>query len=194
VFNTPIPLSPSHILWINLVTEGIPALALGMDPPDRTVMNLPPDPANENIFSQGLGTRIMTRGLGIGLTTLGVFGGSLLLHPGNLLRARTLAFTNLVASQMFHVYDCRNENRNGDSIKLRANKYLFPAVFTSSGLMLAVIYMPWLSRIFGTYPLDLLDWGTILFSAGALSRLENISPKPHLALPTSEEQVETAKE
>ena len=171
LLNLPIPLEPGHILWINLVTEGIPALALGMEPPNPKGMNFPPSQPDGSIFGEGLGRKIITRGLGIGTTTLGLFTGVYLLNPGNLPKAKTIAFANLVASQMFHVFDCRSRNKNTEDIGLEYNRYLPPAVAISSGLLLGAIYFPGLRTILRTYPLGILDWGAILLSSGFLGRL-----------------------
>ena len=171
LLNLPIPLEPGHILWINLVTEGIPALALGMEPPNSKGMNLPPSQPNESIFGEGLGRKIITRGLGIGTTTMGLFTGTYLLNPGNLPKAKTMAFANLVASQMFHVFDCRSENNTDQDAALGKNRYLPPAVAISSGLLLGAIYLPGLRAVLKTQPLGILDWGAILLSSGIFSRL-----------------------
>lgn len=173
LLNLPIPLEPGHILWVNLVTEGIPALALGMEPPNPDGMSLPPSQPNKSIFGQGLGQKIVTRGMGIGATTLGVFTGTYLLNPGNLAKAKTMAFANLVASQMFHVFDCRAENKATDDVRLGHNRYLLPAVALSSGLLLGAIYLPGLRVILKTSPLGIMDWSAILLSSGILSRIDH---------------------
>jgi Ca2+-transporting ATPase len=171
LFNLPIPLDPGQILWVNLVTDGVPALALGMDPPNPDGMSYPPSRPDENVFSGKLGRKIMTRGLSIGATTMGVFAGANLLYPNNLARAKTMAFSNLVASQMFHAFDCRTDN-NGE-VRLAHNRYLAPSVAISSGLLLAAVYSPWIRALLKTHPLGLLDWGIILLSSGVFSRIDH---------------------
>ncbi len=170
----PIALEPGHILWVNLVTEGIPALALGMDPPDPGCMQKPPEDPNQMILDNNLRRHIITRGSTIGTTTLGVFAYGLLTGPGNLSRARTMALTNLVSCQMFNVFDSRyiNEDISRDSIP--RNSYLLPSVMLSSGLMLGIMYIPWLRGIFSTYPLGFRDLITVLLSSGLISRVDSL--------------------
>jgi Ca2+-transporting ATPase len=160
----PVPLVPGQILMINLVTEGIPALALGMDPPDKNIMQEPPRDANTSIFSRNLKKGIITRGIATGLTTLGVFGGTLLIG-GSLMKARTMAFANLVSCQMLHAYECSSKN-------IGANKYLIPSIAISTGLMAASIYIPGLAGILGMIPLNIMDWLFIVLSTTILSRLD----------------------
>ena len=104
----PLPLKPLQILWVNLVTDGLPAMALGVEPEDKDIMHRPPRDKNENIFSRGLARRILSRGFLIGLTTTIVFAWSLR-QSGDLKLARTMVFATLVFCQLFHVFDCRSE-------------------------------------------------------------------------------------
>lgn len=161
----PVPLIPSQILMINLVTEGIPALSLGVDPPEKDIMQEPPRDTGNSIFDTKLKRRIVTRGIATGLTTLGVFGGTLFL-TGNLVKARTMAFANLVSCQMLHAFEC-------SSMSVRRNRALLPAVAISTGLMLASIYIPSLAAVFSMGPLNLVDWGMILLSTTILSRIDD---------------------
>ncbi|MGQ9556660.1 MAG: heavy metal translocating P-type ATPase [Desulfurispora sp.] len=158
----PVCLDPAHILWVNVVTESIPALALGMDPPAADSMQQLPSPREENLFSRDVRRKVVGRGLGIGTTTLGIYTASLALKPGQLTRARTLALANLVTGQLFNVFDsreCRVPNR-----------FLMPAVGLSAGLLLGAIYLPGLQTIMRTAPLSLYEWGVVLLGGGVLSR------------------------
>lgn len=165
VSGLPTPLIPAQILMLNLVTEGIPALSLGVDPPDKDIMDEPPRDPSKSIFDQRMRRRILSRGIATGLSTLGIFGGALYL-TGNLVKARTMAYANLISCQMLHAFEC-------SSMGVCRNRYLVPSVVISTGIMLASIYLPLLSGIFGTMPLNLLDWAAILTSALILSRLED---------------------
>ncbi|MBB6217652.1 Ca2+-transporting ATPase [Anaerosolibacter carboniphilus] len=165
VTGMPVPLIPSQILMINLVTEGIPALSLGVDPPEADIMLEAPRDASVSIFDNKLKRRIITRGIATGLTTLGVFGGTLFL-TGNLAKARTMAFANIVSCQMLHAFEC-------SSMSITRNKYLMPSIILSTGLMLASIYMPPLASLFAMVPLNLMDWGAILLSTTILSRIDD---------------------
>lgn len=161
----PVPLIPSQILMINLVTEGIPALSLGIDPPEKDIMMEPPRDASKSVFDKKLKHRILTRGIATGLTTLGVFGGTLFL-TGNLAKARTMAFANIVSCQMLHALEC-------SSMSISRNKYLLPSIAISTGLMLASIYLPPFASVFAMVPLNIMDWGAILLSTTVLSRIDD---------------------
>ena len=161
----PLPLLPIQILWVNLVTDGLPAMALGVDPIDPDVMRRPPRPPGESVFSRGLSRKIISRGLQIGLSTLGVFCyGYLMLD--DLPLARTMAFCTLVCCQLFHVYDCRSKILTIFEIGFFSNKYLVLATGCSLLMLLAVLYLPGLQSIFSTVPLTLADCVVIIVVAG----------------------------
>ncbi|NLW16528.1 MAG: calcium-translocating P-type ATPase, SERCA-type [Firmicutes bacterium] len=161
----PLPLKPLQILWVNLVTDGLPAMALGVEPADFNLMERPPRPKQENIFARGLARRIITRGTLIGITTTLVFA-STMLSSGDLKLARTMAFATLVFCQLFHVFDCRSETMGIMEKGLFTNPYLIVAVFLSSLMFLAVLYVPGLRRLFDTVALDLTQWVVVLVAAG----------------------------
>lgn len=164
VLALPLPLVPIHILWVNLITDGLPAMALGVDQPEEDVMNRKPRNPKEGIFARGLGWKIVSRGLVIGIVTLIAFIIAHNNHPGNLVYAQTVAFTTLVMAQLIHVFDCRSEisvySRNPFN-----NMYLVGSVVLSVILMLLVIYIPPLQPIFHTAPIVLKDWLFILLLA-----------------------------
>lgn len=153
----PIPLMPIQILWVNLVTDGLPAIALGFDPPERDSMMRKPRGADENIFSGGLLNIILFRGILIGLSTLAVFATMLYLG-GNVETARTGAFLTLVLTQLIHVFECKSEKRNIFEIPLFNNIWLVLAVICSLLMILAVIYLQSFQVIFHTVPLTMEDW------------------------------------
>src|SRR5690606_13667182 len=92
----PLPLVPIQILWVNLVTDGLPAMALGVDPAEEDTMDRPPRNSRESVFARGVGCKIISRGLLIGLFTLAAFWGSYNEAPDDLVRAQTIAFSTLV--------------------------------------------------------------------------------------------------
>src|SRR5699024_11139564 len=106
----PLPLVPIQILWVNLVTDGLPAMALGVDQPESDTMKRPPRSSRESIFARGLGWKIISRGIVIGLCTLAAFWITLQIEPENLRKAQTMAFSTLVMAQLIHVFDCRSEH------------------------------------------------------------------------------------
>jgi Ca2+-transporting ATPase len=156
----PVPLSPGQILWINLVTEGGPALALGLDQPSRNIMDRMPRNPQENILDPKTSRQIVAKGTGIGLSTFGVFLTALSRY--GLPKAQTMAFANIVTSQMMNVYDVRKNHAPQPE-----NSLITPSVAMSIAMMLSVIYTPGVGTFFGTVPLSLVDWLFIL----ALSRL-----------------------
>ncbi|QQK80584.1 calcium-translocating P-type ATPase, SERCA-type [Salicibibacter cibi] len=158
----PLPLVAIQILWINLVTDGLPAMALGVDRAESDVMKRNPRNPREGIFARGLGTKVLTRGLLIGLVSLAAFVITLYgTGIPELTHAQTIAFATLVMAQLIHVFDCRSEY----SVFHRSpfeNKALLWAVLSSVVLMLLVIYVPVLQPIFYTTALGLNDWLLIL--------------------------------
>lgn len=153
----PLPLVPIQILWVNLVTDGLPAMALGLDQPEEDVMKRKPRNPKEGVFSRGLGWKVVSRGFLIGLVTLLAFIFAYKAHPDELEYAQTVAFSTLVLAQLIHVFDCRSEK----SVFARnpfGNKYLVWAVISSLLLLFVVIYYPPLQPIFHTVSVELHDW------------------------------------
>lgn len=150
----PIVLQPIQILWVNLVTDGLPAIALGLEPPEEDVMEQKPRGIKESVFSNGLLGMMIFRGCLIGLSTLGAFV-SVLRLTGDLTSARTAAFLTLVAVQLIHVFECKSERLTLPHIPLFNNGWLIGAVLVSALLMLAVVCVPSLCPVFGTVPLGL---------------------------------------
>ena len=157
----PLPLVPVQILWVNLVTDGLPAMALGMDTSEEDVMKRKPRNPMEGIFARGLGYKIVSRGIMIGVVSLIAFMIAFQNNPDNLIYAQTMTFSTLVMAQLIHVFDCRSEK----SIFSRnpfENKYLLFAVISSILLLLIVVYWPPLQPIFHTTALGLFDWILVL--------------------------------
>jgi P-type Ca2+ transporter type 2C len=161
----PLPLVPIQILWVNLVTDGLPAIALGVDPAEEGIMNRPPRSVKESIFARGLGFKILSRGILIGLATLGVFWFSLQMEPNNLIKAQSMAFVTLVMAQLIHVFDCRSVEGGIFSRNIFENMWLVGSVLSSLVLLLAVMYIEAFQPIFRTVPLGLTDWLIVLVAA-----------------------------
>jgi Ca2+-transporting ATPase len=150
------------------VTDGLPAMALGVDQPEKDLMQQKPRPAKENIFARRLGWKIISRGLLIGLCTLAAFWLTLQQDPDSaagLVKAQTVAFATLVMAQLIHVFDCRSSRSIFHRNPLQ-NKYLVGAVLSSVALLLAVLYIEGLQPIFKTVPLGVKEWALTLFFAG----------------------------
>ncbi|KDE32801.1 calcium-translocating P-type ATPase, SERCA-type [Bacillus altitudinis] len=157
----PLPLVPIQILWVNLVTDGLPAMALGMDKPEGDVMKRKPRNMKEGIFARGLGWKVVSRGFLIGIATLLAFMFVYHRDPNNLQYAQTVAFSTLVLAQLIHVFDCRSERSIFERNPL-GNMYLIGAVVSSLLLMLVVIYYPPLQPIFKTVAVAPVDWLLII--------------------------------
>jgi Ca2+-transporting ATPase len=161
----PLPLLPIQILWMNLVTDGLPAMALGVDPYDNDIMTRPPRHPRESVFSHGMTWRIGISGALIGMGPLLSF--RLGLNLGDLDLARTIAFNTLVFFQLFFVFACRSEFHSIVEVGLLTNPYLVGAVLISTALQLLVVYVPFLQPVFHTVPLRGEHWVLILSIASA---------------------------
>lgn len=164
----PLPLLPIQILWVNLVTDGLPAMALGVDQPEKDLMEHKPRGASENIFARRLGWKIISRGMLIGVCTLGAFWLTLQYAPDDpdqLAKAQSVAFATLVMAQLIHVFDCRS-SRSIFHRNILQNKLLVLAVLSSIILMLGVMYIEPLQPIFKTIPLGAREWAITLVAAG----------------------------
>lgn len=161
----PLPLLPIQILWMNLVTDGLPALALSVDPPEPGTMTRPPRPPREGVFSRGLGWRILGRGLVIGLSTLAVFLWQLSLAPGEVAKAQTAAFNALVFSQLLFVFQARSERLSLFALGLGGNRALVLATLLSVAMQLATVYSPFLATHFRTVPLTPRGWQAVFLAA-----------------------------
>jgi P-type Ca2+ transporter type 2C len=161
MLSLPLPLLPIQILWVNLVTDGLPAMALGVDQAEDNVMKRGPRPTNEGVFARGLGWKIISRGILIGLSTTAAFWITLNSDPENLLKAQSVAFVTLVMAQLIHVFDCRSESSIFERNPFE-NKYLVLAVLSSILLMLIVMYVPILQPVFHTVALSGRDWLLVL--------------------------------
>lgn len=148
----PIPLLPIHILWINLVTDGLPALALSMEPEEGDVMKRPPRNPTENLFAGGLGMHAVWVGLLMAAVTLSLQAWTI--HVGDR-HWQTMVFTVLCLTQLGHVMAIRSERESLFSQGLLTNKPLLAAVLGTVTLQIAAIYVPVLNPIFKTEPLTL---------------------------------------
>ena len=158
-FLLPIPLLAIHILWINLVTDGLPGLALASEPAEKNIMKRPPRKPKENIFSNGMGKHILWVGFLMGITTLGIQYWAINSENSHW---QTMAFTVLCFSQMGHVMAIRSDRESLFKIGLFSNKPLLGALFLTVVLQLILIYSPFFNGIFKTQPLSMYELGTTL--------------------------------
>jgi Ca2+-transporting ATPase len=163
ILGLPVPLLPIHILWINLVTDGLPALALSVEPAEGDVMKRPPRHPKESIFAHGLGIQAIWVGLLMGAVTLAIQWWSI--ATGNT-HWQTMVFTVLCLTQLGSVLAIRSEYQSLFKVGLFSNKPLFGAVILTFLLQMATIYVPALNRVFKTQPLTA---GELLIAVAASS-------------------------
>ena len=159
----PLPLLPVQILWTNLVTDGLPALGLAMEPVDSDVMKKPPRKKSEGIVTKNLMWVMLIQGVFIAFCTLAPFIIEVYWFDAELIKAQTMAFTVLVFCQKFHVFNCRSAWQSVFKIGVFSNKTLNWAVLIILSSQLLLVYVPALEDIFGVVPLSLLDWAIVLF-------------------------------
>ncbi|AYF54465.1 ATPase [Clostridium sp. K25] len=151
------PLKSVHILWINLITDSLPALALGVDPKDKDLMNHKPRNPKESIFSGILGNLIFN-GILIGLLTLVAFQIGLHRYSNSLIHAQTMALMVMSISELIHALNVRNTKKSIFEIGLFSNKPLIFSILIGILLQNILILIPPLSKAFSVYPLNLYDW------------------------------------
>ncbi len=179
IFNLPLPLFPVQILWINIATDGLPALALGVDTVDPEIMGRPARRSAEQIIDKKLGALMIFQGFIIGLSTLLAYlcvlyytSSARPCHPyywfcrevmpcalsGDVARARTVAFCVMVISQLFHSFSCRNIKLSLFKIGVFTNKKLLIATGISLAMQIAIVHIPYFEGIFKVTPLGTKDW------------------------------------
>jgi len=161
----PLPLLPIQILWVNLVTDGLPAIALGVDPAEKDIMERVPRPVDEGIFARGFAVKILSRGVLIGIVTLFVFLWSLRTNPGHLAQAQTMAYATLTMAQLILVFDSRSLEGGILRRNFFENRWLLLAVLSSVVLFLVTIYVPSIATAFKTVRLGVADWILVLVAA-----------------------------
>ena len=161
LFGWPRPLVPIQILWVNLVTDGLPALALGVEPGEPGVMTDPPRDPDESFFAHGWGRSLMLEGLWIGIVSLFAFylGWR---EAASITCGRTMAFATLSFSQLFQALNSRSEHMSLFKRGVFSNKAMNRALLTSSLLQLAVMTLPPLQKIFHTRTLSVGEWAIVL--------------------------------
>jgi Ca2+-transporting ATPase len=173
-----LPLLATQILWINLVTDGAPALALGLDPADAGAMAQPPRPRGEPVVTRRMWVDIVFVGTVMAVGTLLVLDaalpGGLIEGTGDMRYAQTMAFTTLVLFQLANVFNARSDERSAFS-GMFSNGWLWAAIGLSLLLQAAVVYVPFLQQAFSTVGLGLGDWLTCLAAASSVLWLRDLS-------------------
>jgi Ca2+-transporting ATPase len=155
----PLPLLPIQLLMLNLITDGLPALALGMEKGDPDIMDQPPRPVREPIVNRDMIIGIAVQTVAISLAVLTAF--QIGLEAGEA-HARTMAFATLSISELLRAYTSRSERYSLLAIGVFSNKWMQWAVLTSLVILLAIIYVPFLDPVFGTTVLTLEDWSVMV--------------------------------
>ncbi|MEG2935779.1 MAG: cation-translocating P-type ATPase [Clostridium sp.] len=174
LFGWAAPLNATHILWVNLITDSFPALALGVDPGDPDVMKHKPRNPKDSLFKGSIFTLVFN-GVLIGVLTLigfiygvmkygaaGVTLTNIANNPEALMHAQTIAFVVLSGTQLFHALNMRSATKSIFKIGLFSNMYLIGAILLGFLLQLAVMYIPPIANMFNVIPLTLGDWGIVL--------------------------------
>jgi len=154
----PLPLLPIQILWVNLVTDGLPALALGVDPVDPGIMDRPPRPPHESVVTRQRAYIMLLQGAFIALCSLAAFHFVFCIEKEGIERARTAAFIVLAVSQLFHSFNCRSMTESLFRLGIFSNGKLVIATALSFVLQMGVVYVPFLQGIFKTEVLGIFDW------------------------------------
>jgi len=162
LFGSSSPLSAIQLLWLNLLTDGAPALALGLEKGDPDIMEQPPRPTKEPIINRLMVTGIVVQTIAITAIVLAAYYTGLAWEPAHPELAQTMAFIALSASELVRSYTARSERVSLFRLGVFSNKYMQYAVLLSLALLLCVIYIPFFQPIFDTVPLGLREWTLLL--------------------------------
>jgi Ca2+-transporting ATPase len=162
-----VPLIAIQILYVNLATDGLPALALSVDPHSKDIMNEKPRPRNQNIFSGPVLNYMLLAGLITCIVPLGVFIWALD-NGKQMVEAQCLCFVTLILIQFVNAFSCRSLEKSMFNLGVKSNKWLLAAIAWEICLLAAIIYIPALREPFNTYPLDVQDWLIAVTGAGTL--------------------------
>lgn len=164
LFGWPIPLEPIQILWLNLVTDAFPALALGMEPAEPNIMEIPPRDPKESIINRKIRWGIVLQSIAMTAAVLGVFRWTLNAY-GDLHIAQNFAFVTLITSELLRSYTARSEDFSIFTLGFFTNKYVIGGTLLSFALLLLVMYIPALQPVFGTIGFNANQWGISLLFA-----------------------------
>lgn len=169
-----IPLIAVQILFVNLVTDGLPALALSVDPADPDIMRQKPRPRGQGIFTKQVVVLMSIGGIWSALVNLGIFKWALDVGKG-MVEAQSLTFLTLIMIQFFKAYNFRSDKKSIFEIGMFKNKWLNVAVLSQIVLMWIIIEVPLFNELFNTYPLTVLEWVIVILLAGTVFPVLEIS-------------------
>lgn len=162
ILNLPIPLIPIQLLWLNLVTDSFPALALGVEKGDPDIMTQPPRDPNSQILNRLDLIRILLQSFALAAAALVAFKYGLTKYPNSIDKARTIVFTTLILGELLRAYSSRSQNYSIFKIGIFSNKQMVLSTSCSFILLLIVLYIPVIQPIFNTFALGLDDWKVVL--------------------------------
>ena len=165
IVGLPLPLIPVQLLWINILIDGPPAIALGLEPVTSGVMGQPPRPKDEKVLKRETILTILSLGVVMAVGTLTLFYWGLLEHGTDgegWTTARTIAFTGFVMFQLFNVLNCRSETETLLSSRSLKNKFILIAIGACLVLQMVLLYVPFMQDLFNTAPLGLKDWAMVI--------------------------------
>lgn len=199
----PSPLVPIQLLWINLVTDGLPALALSLEPPEPGVMQRRPRPRKESILSLDTSLSILWQGVLLGVVGLTAFGISYVQHPGDVARARAMTFCVVVYSELLRALAARSQTLTWGQLGFFSNPVLLACVVISGLLQVSIVVLPFTQPVFEVATHPTWEWIVIVLLALApvsvieitkllrafLNRvLNSSSPRPAIAMTKGEKQ------
>ena len=158
LFGWPLPLRPVQLLLMNLVTDGAPALALGMEKGEPDIMKRPPRPPSEPVVNKDIRMTMFTQAVVMAFAVLASFYIGLQMYPGDIDRAQTMAFVTISVSQLFMAMTSRSDHYSVFSIGVFSNKWMIWAFAGSFLIVLITLYVPFLNPIFDTKPLSVTEW------------------------------------
>ncbi len=162
LLNLPVPLLAIQLLWLNLVTDSFPALALGVEKGDPDIMDTPPRNPNEPILTKNMLLGILLQSLAVGVAALLAYRWGLTTYADNIDKARTIAFTSLITAELLRAYSSRSQKYTLFKIGFFTNRTLVYGTLFSFILLLGVLYIPFMQPIFYTFALGIKDWAAIL--------------------------------
>lgn len=168
----PLPLIPVQILWVNLVTDSFPALALAADPPMEDVLADPPIDPKAKIISRGVIYRLLIVATTMAIGTVGLFYGEL--RYAGIDKARTVAFATMAIFQLFNVINVRSPRHSAFKIGLFTNRWLNIAILTGVLLQIVAIHLPFMQTLFRTESLTLVEWGLVTLVSSSVFWIEEI--------------------
>jgi Ca2+-transporting ATPase len=152
-----LPLVTVQILYLNLATDGLPAIALSIDPPDADLMNQKPRPRNQTIFTRSVTSYLLIAGIWTAIVGLGVFTWAI--NTGRSLEeAQSLCFVTLILTEFFNAFNCRSLEHSIFQVGLFKNRWLWLAIAWETVLLLLIVYLPPLHGPFNTFPLAWWEW------------------------------------